>query len=1727
MVLFVSNNTAGWQGVKERATFVAWDSDPANAPRLDITWSSEPGWLSGWSYRKSHEIGNATGAGTDYQIKITIHEGDGTDSGDDVYLNNSAYSFPYDLLITDNDGETELYHWVEGIEQYVLEEGGRSMGNRPWAVYYSGTYNRTYYGYLAYTDQKVYITYYDHDSRYWADPVEVGTVSSSDAHFSPAIAVSPHGQALTFDGTDNYVDFGSFSYNFTEAGGMSGEIWVKIPELSHVERYVLYNGWSEAGGWMLVSDYSAEPSIHENIAVQFSEVGGATESETVPYTIDEWTLIGWSWNGTHVSYYQNGQPYGTPDDIDSLCPTTNLHIGNTTIPAVTKTPFEGTIDGLRVYNRSLTDAEMLEHYQGTYNETGLILRLDFEGDYTDDSVEGNNGTPHGSGLSWGTGSTGGRIHIFYGPHSFTGNLWYQKSLLPENITSWNTRVDLQGSDNPTYLQPIFFPDGDIMVLYRNSVDGSSAGLKYLYSADSGSSWSKDTIVDFSTNYITYGRWILGESERIHLAWDVIDYADENERRDAYYAYSDDKGATWYNAGGGHSEAEISRAEGEAYYQVKNSGTEQHAIYDIDSDASNYPYLSATHWTATKTHHKLYAWSGASWSENIICNVTSGILTQSIDVVSSSEIYVYTVDEYDVWEYLSEDGGSTWSNTKNITEGGIDGDAYGCHAVVTNYQDELKLVYDRGPTGQGNDHEQYYFNDLLNQSGPMRTVPSETSFDVWIKVADDLSTSNQTIYVYYGYDGLIDSATDGQNTFIAWDDFDSQYWSGDNPKSNRGWTVEYASIEDNPAGRSGLGAFLDSQTHAGYERLIMNWTDIGSSPLENLVIHYDIYIHNAELDRCASLNIADNSGASVVYITVRSNAWLWYPDGGPYGAYTPACSVSEDTWYEEEEKIINTPYYHKFVDLTNDYTGGFRQSMVNGIDYVNFYTYVNEGYNFEYYIDDFFVRKFVLTEPSHGEWGEEEEAGSGNTPVNAGCAVTNLDLTDDIFAQLRTYIGTVNVTHADGYAEITTIDLTIQTGGATERVTFRYNEDTDTFSEQSGTTSVWELVTGSCVATKSGTTIDLEYHFRAEWNVTMEDNLDLKVTSTDGTGTDTDTYDLNIDVIHDLVISNFTMGDYRGDPGAIVTISGNCNYSDSSGGSTALYPPDSEFTKVQIWDADNNVEGTDNSIVNGYWELTITASSSIRNETFNPYIDMSDPHYTDAEEGIYEWYVSDGLKVASITNPTYKGSGAFNYTVQMVYAFNESEVVGLGEVRMLHANGTYLTTDLDTNSSGYCTFVMSQANATASGTYTIYGYSEPNYGITYTHTNQTFTLNSLGIVSQDAEANTLTGTTTAMVNGSTAVWSGSDTTLYLPQDTFNLTTTWLASIQVNSTANYSLSGNSVLNLACTAYPYVLESTRYWVASDGTIASTDSSEAGYWVSATFGSDPTGDILVASGPSPTYVLNCTYDLATNYTTYLALTLINRTTVRIAYDTWGGLAVQGITNEYLTAVSIAAQNLTMTLEGDGAGILYVDCTGRVAPQAISELFTSALYNTDTQLFTGGYTATDGTSLSLWISFVSTGGTPAQPPPGEGSGPSFFTIMVLDTTLTVSPGYIKTFDVMMEWSGATTMDVASVMFDPFEWFTLQDELPSSFTRDFSANVNTATVEASVHVGEDTDLGQYNVPVLIRVQPSGYMTVETTGYVYLSVVEPSFIQPGLVNWTGWLLGILLFLGLMWVILKRD
>jgi len=102
--------------------------------------------LSGWNRRKSHTILGASGAGSDYQVRMIVHKGTGTDSGDDVYLGNNVRDDFGDVRFTSGDGTTLLSYWMEtgslvnGSQTAFWVKVNDDLGsNRSIYVYYGNT----------------------------------------------------------------------------------------------------------------------------------------------------------------------------------------------------------------------------------------------------------------------------------------------------------------------------------------------------------------------------------------------------------------------------------------------------------------------------------------------------------------------------------------------------------------------------------------------------------------------------------------------------------------------------------------------------------------------------------------------------------------------------------------------------------------------------------------------------------------------------------------------------------------------------------------------------------------------------------------------------------------------------------------------------------------------------------------------------------------------------------------------------------------------------------------------------------------------------------------------------------------------------------------------------------------------------------------------------------------------------------------------------------------------------------------------------------------------------------------------------------------------------------------------------------------------------------------------------------------------------------------------------
>jgi len=112
--------------------------------------SAQGDWLSGWGYRAKINVNSIGGGQTDYQMKVHVYTGAGTNTTEDggktvvVYLNNHAAHWPYDIRFTTGDGITTIPFWRERYDSndgiwWVKLPTIPSSGTTEYYLYYGNS----------------------------------------------------------------------------------------------------------------------------------------------------------------------------------------------------------------------------------------------------------------------------------------------------------------------------------------------------------------------------------------------------------------------------------------------------------------------------------------------------------------------------------------------------------------------------------------------------------------------------------------------------------------------------------------------------------------------------------------------------------------------------------------------------------------------------------------------------------------------------------------------------------------------------------------------------------------------------------------------------------------------------------------------------------------------------------------------------------------------------------------------------------------------------------------------------------------------------------------------------------------------------------------------------------------------------------------------------------------------------------------------------------------------------------------------------------------------------------------------------------------------------------------------------------------------------------------------------------------------------------------------------
>jgi len=307
-----------------------------------------------------------------------------------------------------------------------------------------------------------------------------------DSGWASGNAAANTGQALKFDGVDDYVNAGNDnSLNFDSNSAITIESWVKANTLG--EYTSIFNRWQSPYGYAL--------AFTDTGKLRFYFDNHDRETASVYITTGSWFHVAATWDGSgddKVRFYVDGVLKETSTAISTLTATNQAAI----ISGISGgfSYFNGLIDEVRIYNRALSAKEI----QQLYNRRQPIGHWKFDSGNSsgttayDSSINGNHGTIYGAS------STAGKINRAL---SFDGADDYIE------ITNDSSLAFTSAVTAEVWVNPAVMSNG-LRIIQRTGrgfeleIAGDSPNTKFrTYMDDSGSSghyFDSDNVIQLDT-----------------------------------------------------------------------------------------------------------------------------------------------------------------------------------------------------------------------------------------------------------------------------------------------------------------------------------------------------------------------------------------------------------------------------------------------------------------------------------------------------------------------------------------------------------------------------------------------------------------------------------------------------------------------------------------------------------------------------------------------------------------------------------------------------------------------------------------------------------------------------------------------------------------------------------------------------------------------------------------------------------------------------------------------------------------------------------------------------------------------------------------------------------------------------------------------------------------------------------------------------------------------------
>jgi len=186
-----------------------------------------------------------------------------------------------------------------------------------------------------------------------ANGTVVGNVTTVTGYF---------GKGYHFDGEGSYVNFNN-SGKVTEAYTVT--LWVKLEDNS-VYRAPIWRGLAGDNDYHTQYYIVFRTPTYSDILFR-QGTGSSVYTVSTSYTesewIGKWHFLAQAWNGTHLSGYVDGNSVGTVSATSIATDPDTLLVGGAQLSGITaKRDWNGSIDEVKIYNRSLSEDEIKKLY---------------------------------------------------------------------------------------------------------------------------------------------------------------------------------------------------------------------------------------------------------------------------------------------------------------------------------------------------------------------------------------------------------------------------------------------------------------------------------------------------------------------------------------------------------------------------------------------------------------------------------------------------------------------------------------------------------------------------------------------------------------------------------------------------------------------------------------------------------------------------------------------------------------------------------------------------------------------------------------------------------------------------------------------------------------------------------------------------------------------------------------------------------------------------------------------------------------------------------------------------------------------------------------------------------------------------------------------------------------------------------------------------------------------